>query len=873
MSGIKVLHTGDFHLGYDYGKIEIHNEERIQEQKETFQNILQLCRRKQVDVMLLAGDLFDNDNPSDELVRFVIGQFQMLEDTIVMIAPGNHDYYRPNAFYDQITSACENVFVFDGEMDFYEFHIREHTVRIYGAGFTDSIQKESLMKQRKLFRDVAITLGVFHGDIGNENADSKYAPMSLKQIAANEFDYLALGHIHKQTEILHAGRTAYAYCGCPEGLNFGTQGEKGVYIGEVGVGYADMEYVWTCKRMYLEEVFAGFDRQTKLSEHIKNRLRASYGVDYRKHFYRIVLKSISEQDIDMTRLREELEDIYSVEILCEKVQTQAEKKKPILKRQGEHRFLINRIHIVRFGGLQNFSMDFEDGFQMIYGKNEFGKSTILAFIRMMLYGCSSKARNILQNPRKKYQPLDGSTMQGSMEFWINGISYTLEREFGKQKSYDRLRIFETESGRELIFSKEYEVGEYFLGISAEDFDRTVFAGNDIGTNEMGAKSVLLTRIANLTGGISEERDLPLELKEMEKNIELLRSKRGTNGKIPEIDGQIDEYRKEISRLKEEKREFCESESLQADSMKREKKVIKELIAKLDKLERTADYSEEKRFKRLMKKKKFLTNSMVAVILVIGIVFLGFKDSLTIPLLGAIGVAGVILLIALASEWLKTAQNIKECVPYNEDLQERIDVIREEFGYEGYSKEELEEKLEEIEERLSNASTRGVEKLQRRITEYEDKIVRLRDKKRSYEKELDALQEQANQLKELMQQAGKQIATPVHERAVELFSRMSGNEYESFIVDEDFNVKVKKYGQGMYVDWQYFSTATAIQAYLSLRIALCESFGNEGIVLPLLFDDVLSYLDEERVYDTIRILKELETQVILFTCHRWMCKFE
>ena len=44
---------------------------------------------------------------------------------------------------------------------------------------------------------------------------------------------------------------------------------------------------------------------------------------------------------------------------------------------------INNINIISFGGLKNYSLEFTDGFNCIYGENEYGKTTIMSFIKMI----------------------------------------------------------------------------------------------------------------------------------------------------------------------------------------------------------------------------------------------------------------------------------------------------------------------------------------------------------------------------------------------------------------------------------------------------------------------------------------------------------
>lgn len=69
---------------------------------------------------------------------------------------------------------------------------------------------------------------MLHGEINP--AGPLYNPIYIKDIEASGMDYLALGHVHTRMEPQKAGKTIYAYCGCPEGRGFDETGRKGVYI-------------------------------------------------------------------------------------------------------------------------------------------------------------------------------------------------------------------------------------------------------------------------------------------------------------------------------------------------------------------------------------------------------------------------------------------------------------------------------------------------------------------------------------------------------------------------------------------------------------------------------------------------------------------
>ena len=98
-------------------------------------------------------------------------------------------------------------------------------------------------------------------------------------------------------------------------------------------------------------------------------------------------------------------------------------------------------HVDNFGRLSNFDYQFSDGLTVIQEPNGFGKSTLAAFIKAMLYGFPRTAgRNIASNERKKYLPWQGGTYGGSLDFEFEGISYRVWRTFGKTAATDFLSV-------------------------------------------------------------------------------------------------------------------------------------------------------------------------------------------------------------------------------------------------------------------------------------------------------------------------------------------------------------------------------------------------------------------------------------------------
>ena len=87
------------------------------------------------------------------------------------------------------------------------------------------------------------------------------------------------------------------------------------------------------------------------------------------------------------------------------------------------------LRISGFGKFHNLAMEFGPGVNVIYGRNEAGKSTLHSFLRAMLYGVNTKERDrqgyIAE--KNRYQPWGGGPMEGSVELIWKGQSITLRR--------------------------------------------------------------------------------------------------------------------------------------------------------------------------------------------------------------------------------------------------------------------------------------------------------------------------------------------------------------------------------------------------------------------------------------------------------------
>lgn len=173
---------------------------------------------------------------------------------------------------------------------------------------------------------------------------------------------------------------------------------------------------------------------------------------------------------------------------------------------------LNKIYISAFGGLKDFTLELNDGLNVIYGNNEDGKSTVSAFIKAMFYGTGRNTKNLSESIRLKYTPWDNSTMAGRIFFEKSGKKYCLEREFRKSDSTDRIILTDLDSGKTIETAEN--IGQQFFGLSAAAFERSLFIGNGDFIKDDAATGEINGKLSNIAISGSED----VSYKKIEKII-------------------------------------------------------------------------------------------------------------------------------------------------------------------------------------------------------------------------------------------------------------------------------------------------------------------------------------------------------------------
>jgi DNA repair exonuclease SbcCD nuclease subunit len=199
-------------------------------------NLCDVALEQGVDFVVLAGDIYDGPRRGLHGQRVLRDAFVRLRDggISVFLAQGNHDPLEEGSALS--ARIPENVSIFPpGVATTYRFRASDGTlVDVIGVSYGVRHELDDLTPLFPQGSAHAFTVGVLHCTVGSHSEHERYAPTSLDRLLAKEYDYWALGHIHRRT-ILRDASPAILYSGNTQGLSLkpSERGHKGVTIVEV----------------------------------------------------------------------------------------------------------------------------------------------------------------------------------------------------------------------------------------------------------------------------------------------------------------------------------------------------------------------------------------------------------------------------------------------------------------------------------------------------------------------------------------------------------------------------------------------------------------------------------------------------------------
>lgn len=229
---------------------------------------------------------------------------------------------------------------------------------------------------------------------------------------------------------------------------------------------------------------------------------------------------------------------------------------------------IKGIKINGFGNLINKEYEFKDGINLIKGKNESGKSTIMGFLNSIFFGIQKTRKKDVISDDVRYMPWNTSEFSGFLQYELdNNEIYTVFRDFNTKK----VSILDSKN-QDITkkYSIDKEVGSNFLE-EQTGIDKTSFAFSSYTMqNSVVLSSVDKTQMVQKLSNLITTGEDNISYKKLEKRIQDKR--REEVGTTKTLNMPININEKKIESIKQEIRNIKEKNSDKNDITKEEKEI-------------------------------------------------------------------------------------------------------------------------------------------------------------------------------------------------------------------------------------------------------------------------------------------------------------
>lgn len=573
---------------------------------------------------------------------------------------------------------------------------------------------------------------------------------------------------------------------------------------------------------------------------------------------------------------------------------------------------IESLHIDKFGKLRSFDLAFPEGLTIVRGDNESGKTTILAFLRAMLYGLNGKSASIAQNDRRKYMPWGETSMGGSLRLTDGRSAWEIARVFGQTKKQDTLRVTDLASGEAVELPAGDEPGRVLLGVDEAVFADTLYVSAR-GSRPSGDGAALTDKIRNLVGTGSEDVDLKSVLDRLRAAKNAIAPRVKDKGQLAAVQREQDEVQRallasaqeqqELARLRERVQALSDAPATAAG---RATAALRERIAEKERAAlRLADYRRQVdaldariaalEAQALPEKAPAPAGRATAAgrapeLLFLALALLVSAASVACGLLftnyafaGLIATAGLSVLYMRAKDAREAAEEAPAAAAAPEGGRELAAARRERAMYVQQS-ERLAGQIAQMEaaieaemappdparqEALISARVE-LEALEKRAGDpaaLRARLAALKTQESALLQRLDALDMAEQALGEAARERQQGFAPELAGHVERILSRVTAGKYARAAISQSLEISLQP-GAGALQPWEFFSGGTVELMYLALRLGLIRMLEKHSGPLPALLDDPFVLLDDARCREALGVLRDAAqagSQVLLFTC--------
>ena len=584
---------------------------------------------------------------------------------------------------------------------------------------------------------------------------------------------------------------------------------------------------------------------------------------------------------------------------------------------------IDFLKVNGFGKLENRDFNFSQNINLIYGKNEAGKTTILKCISAIFYGLSKNKNGKEYTDFERYKPWGNSEFSGKMKYTLDsGKKIEVFRDFSKknpkifnENSEDISKEFNVDKsrGNEFFYEQTKIDEEMFLATGLVEQQKVELEGKE--------KDILTTKIANILtsgeGNISYKKAIENLNKDIIQRV-------GTDRTVGRPINIALEKRKKLSELKkslqikEERKEKIKQEKqeilVELEQDERDYKVLKEL----QKLKNEQNIEQEKikvkkqiiddyetKIKNLkIDEKENNSNLKVNITIILFFIIISIIAIILSKVVGGIiaslciiGYIAFYLLNKRKQQSNKRAKEKEIKILENNKKEKQDDILKDNEHINKIFESKESELLKNISnsinrKNLTNNNSQNVgdelDLLEKKIStlkislntiEIEEKnINKLLEEKAEIEENLGKVEEEIEELqieekrlrlaKGILEKAYSKMKTEITPKLTanlsKIASKISNNKYRNIKFNDEEGLLVEL-ENGEYINCNRLSIGTIDQLYLSLRLSVFQEITEEKV--PIILDETFAYFDNERLKNILRYLNEefKDSQILIFTC--------
>ena len=267
------LHAADLHLGSPLKGLALRDEllgaKLAAASRDAFVDLIDRALEEKIAFAIFAGDIFDGDWRDSAIALFFNRQIARLAKAGVpsFLLKGNHDADSVVTKSLSLPDLAQNFPTNRADT----FELPEWRVALHGRGFSHRAESDNLARAYPAPKPGWFNIGVLHSSLDGRSGHAAYAPCSLDDLRAKNYDYWALGHVHAHEVVLSDPHVVYP--GNLQGRHIRESGAKGAVLVDVVDGS-----VAGLRRLIVDRVrFAEVSIDSGLHEDMPALLRAIEG--------------------------------------------------------------------------------------------------------------------------------------------------------------------------------------------------------------------------------------------------------------------------------------------------------------------------------------------------------------------------------------------------------------------------------------------------------------------------------------------------------------------------------------------------------------------------------------------------------------------